>query len=171
MLRCLSSVWLTVTVCVSVCLSVRAGLLSTPVHRADSPVSSGQPQHRPPRQTPRGLRRSQQRGVEQVPERLQGGYREVNHGRVSDADKICSWFDFCIFWHLIGHLSSTTLVCFKEWFILSRGRYAVPSDAIADLSSSGLGLTRVVQFFTQTIGVFQRVSAPNNHDIHWLFRI
>lgn len=51
----------------------RAGVLSTPVHGADSPVSSGQPQHRPPGQTLRGIRGPQQRGVEQVPERLQGG--------------------------------------------------------------------------------------------------
>lgn len=55
----------------------RAGLLSTPVHRADSPVGSGQPQHRPSRQTLRGVRGSQQRGVEQVPEGLQGGPRNI----------------------------------------------------------------------------------------------
>lgn len=56
-------------------LSVRAGLLPTPVHGADSPVSSGQPQHRPPRQTLRGVWRSEQRGVEQIPERLQGRWQ------------------------------------------------------------------------------------------------
>lgn len=55
----------------------RAGLLSTLVHRADSPVRSGQPQHRPSRQTLRGVRGSQQRGVEQVPEGLQGGPRNI----------------------------------------------------------------------------------------------
>lgn len=55
-------------------LSIRAGLLPTPVHCADSPVGSGQPQHRPSRQALRGIRGPQQRGVEQVPERLQGGY-------------------------------------------------------------------------------------------------
>lgn len=71
------------------CLSVpyslfRAGLLSTPVHCADSPVSSGQPQHCPSRQTLRGVRGPQQRGVEQVPERLQGGCSntEIKYFRV-----------------------------------------------------------------------------------------
>lgn len=66
----LSCVWLSVSH-----LSIRAGLLSTPVHCTDSPVSSGQPQHRSSRQTLRSVGGPQQRGVEQVPERLQGGYR------------------------------------------------------------------------------------------------
>lgn len=62
-------------------LSDRAGLLPTPVHGADSPVSSGQPQHRPPRQTLRGGGWSEQRGVEQVPERLQGRRRGAGSSR------------------------------------------------------------------------------------------
>lgn len=63
--------------CVSVShLSTRAGLLSTPVHCADSSVSSGQPQHRSSRQTLRGVWGPQQRSVEQVPERLQGVWKQ-----------------------------------------------------------------------------------------------
>lgn len=62
-------------------LSIRAGLLSTPVHRADSPVGPGQPQHRPSRQTLRGVRGPQQGGVEQVPERLQGERRGLYNSK------------------------------------------------------------------------------------------
>lgn len=75
-------------VCLSVShLSIRAGLLSTPVHCADSPVSSGQPQHRPSRQTLRSSGGAQQRGVEQVPERLQGGYRLERFAANSEAKR------------------------------------------------------------------------------------